>query len=113
MPIRMTRVAPVSLLVVSCAASLACTGLGLSAPSGNRDACERYVEHMNGLDACLGLTYEASNLCQEVDATPVDMAPFYDCLVAHSSCAGSDASLDLEQCEAPVLDLLALTTAPE
>ncbi len=100
----MSRLAPVPVFL----ALLACTGLGVRAP-GNRGACERYVEHMNGLEACLGLTYEIENLCQEVDATPVDMAPFYDCLVAHSSCDGADAKLDLDRCEPPVLDLVALT----
>ena len=100
----MSRLASVPLVL----ALMACTGLA-TPTSDNRGACERYVEHMNALEACLGLTYESSNLCQEVDSTPVDMAPFYDCLVAHSSCVGADAKLDLDRCEAPVLDLLALT----
>ena len=88
--------------------ALACSGV-VPATSGNRVACERYVAHMNGLEPCLGLRYEASNLCQEVDAAPVDMAPFYDCLVAHSRCEGADPKLELDRCEPPVLDLVALT----
>lgn len=87
---------------------LACTGV-FSATSGNRAACERYVAHMNGLSDCLGLRYEASNLCQGVDDAAVDMEPFYDCLVRHSRCDGPSARLELDRCEPPVLELIALT----
>lgn len=88
---------------------LACTGAFPLGASDNRAACARYVEHMNGLSECLGLVYDASNLCQEVDAAPVDMAPFYDCLVEHSSCDGGVAKLDLDACQAPVMELAAST----
>jgi hypothetical protein len=106
----MSRLASVPLVL----ALLACTGvIPPLAASDNRAACYRYVEHMNGLSECLGLTYDASNLCQEVDVAPVDMAPFYDCLVAHSRCEGDEAKLELEQCQAPVLGLVAATAPDE
>jgi hypothetical protein len=89
-------------------ALLACSGvMQLPAASENRAACVRYVDHMNELSECLGLVYDASNLCPGVDAEPVDMTPFYDCLVAHSSCEGGQPRLDVDGCEAPVSGLVA------
>jgi hypothetical protein len=92
------------------AAGLACSSLPVGR-SSNRVACERYVDHMNALEPCLGLRYDASNLCQEVDETAVDMGGWYECLLAHSACDGDRPRLDVDGCEPPVIDLEALADA--
>ena len=86
-------------------AALACTG-AWPIRSENRAACERYVEHMNALEPCLGVRYDASNLCQEVDETSVDLAAWYDCLLANSACEGTEPRLDVDGCLPPVVDLV-------
>lgn len=84
-------------------AVLACTSL--RPHSSNRAACEQYVQHMNALEPCLGVRYDASNLCQDVDRAGVDMAGWYECLLANSACDGTRPRLDVDGCAPPVLAL--------
>ena len=81
--------------------SLACSG-AVGGNSANREACERYVAHMNGLTPCLGLSYDADNLCTGVHLTQVDMSGYYDCLTARSSCSANEPVLELDSCVPPM-----------
>lgn len=71
----------------------------------NRRACEAYVEHMNTLETCMNITYDADNLCSGVDGAPVDMAPYYDCLRENSRCDGTEPVLSLDGCTPPVVSI--------
>ena len=72
------------------------------APSENRRACEAWVNHVNALEACMKVTYEADNYCDGLDRVPVDMRPWFTCLTAHTSCEGDDSHADFDACPAPV-----------
>ena len=86
-------------------AALAC-GFGPSTPEGqaNQAACERYVQTINALGACVEVTYDPSNLCEGSDALPAEMAAYYDCLRTTSHCEGSDAKIG-EGCTPPLVAL--------
>lgn len=93
--------------VVSCLGAVwvlgaACTGV-VGDPTGNRKACEEYVVHMNLLERCMGVRYDADNLCEGVERTPVDMTGYYECLRQHTSCDGEQARLDVDGCVPPLL----------
>lgn len=76
-----------------------------TADGANRQACEAYVAHMNTLESCMNITYQADNLCLGVDGAPVDMAPYYDCLRENSRCNGTEPELSLDQCNPPVVQI--------
>ena len=80
--------------------TLACTG-AVGGNAANRDACERYVAHMNTLTPCMGVHYDPDNLCSSVHQTTVDMTGYYDCLRQNSSCDGVEPVLDLDGCMPP------------
>jgi hypothetical protein len=89
-------------LGVSLLAVLACTGS--ATPGGNAanlEACQRYVAHMNTLTPCMGVSYDADNLCTAARATDIDMTAYYDCLREHASCRGTEPVLDLDTCPPP------------
>ncbi len=99
----------VALLVVA-AVALGCAGAwdqvrhakeGLL-PGDNRRACVMWVEHVNRLDACLQVTYEIDNLCAGVDDVPVDMAPWFRCLVDHTRCDGDRCLEEWDACPPPL-----------
>lgn len=71
-------------------------------PGDNRRACARWVEHVNGLDACLKVTYEVDNLCAGVDDVPVDLVPWFGCLVDHTRCDGDRSVEEWDACAPPV-----------
>lgn len=83
------------------AAALACAGA--FDPTGNRRACEAYVTHMNLLERCMGVRYEADNLCEGMERTPVDMTGYFQCLREHSACDGEQPRLEAESCVPPLL----------
>lgn len=66
---------------------------------GNKAACMRYVEHYNKLP-CLGGSFnlDAEATCGMVDATPVDMTGYYDCLVTNSTCDGAMPKIEITGC---------------
>ena len=106
----MTRRPSAALLaagVLGLGSALACTSL--RPRSDNVAACERYVAHVNTLEPCLGVRYDAANLCQDVDRTGADLGPWYECLVANSACDGTQPRLEVEGCHAPVIELAAVT----
>jgi hypothetical protein len=96
-----------SMVVVALIAgwSLACGLTGTPEQRANRDACEAYVDHMNGLTTCLGVSYDVDNICAGANDEPPAMREYYDCLRENSSCDGLDARLELDSCAAkqPIL----------
>ena len=102
-----------SLLICVCAVPvllLAGAGCGwlssLTTPRGaNREACEAYVAHMNTLQECMNISYDADNLCSGVDGAPVDMGPWYACLRENARCDGTEPVLSLEGCTPPLLSM--------
>ena len=100
----------VTLLAVAGGAALGCSGAwdevlqakeGLL-PGENRRACATWVAHVNDLDACLAVTYEVDNLCAGVDDVPVDLGPWFRCLIDHTRCDGARAAADWDACTPPV-----------
>ena len=93
--------------LVVVAALLGCAGTGPRSPSAatNRQACERYADHLNGLSACVGLVYDTDNLCEGTDLVPVDMVATYACLQAHTRCEGNRPILEADQCQLPLVAL--------
>jgi len=90
-------------LVLVGVSSLACTGL-LSTPEArdNKRACQAWVDHMNGLE-CLSLTYDEGEMCQGADASPADMATFFDCAREHARCEEGKLIDDLAGCRQPTM----------
>lgn len=87
--------------------TLACggTGEGVDLDGGSADnvaSCERYVDHMNGLE-CLDIEYSKEDMCSMLDMSPVDMSSYYDCLVENSSCDGEIPKIDTSSCTMPTL----------
>ena len=39
-------------------------------PTRQRAACQAWVEHVNGLEGCLHVTYDPDNLCRGVEEQP-------------------------------------------
>ncbi len=70
-------------------------------PGENRRACSTWVEHVNGLDQCLRVTYEDDNLCAGVDDAPAALAPWFECLIEHTACDGAEAKADWDACVPP------------
>lgn len=94
-------------LLFAAAAALACaTGGGGPTSSTNRDACERYAEHLNTLAPCVGLIYDPDNWCEGADQLPVDMTSYYDCLRTNATCEGTAAKIASDQCTPPLVQLL-------
>lgn len=83
--------------------SLACTGL-MSTPEArdNKRACQEWVDHMNGLE-CVSLTYDESEMCQGADASPADMALYFDCAREHSRCEEGQLINELAGCRQPTM----------
>ncbi len=93
------------LLLVGTLPAAGCEMLASLTPApagGNARHCRAYVQHVNELSPCLGLTYDAENFCEGVDHQPADLGPFYECLVAHTSCEGDEPSLTVEACSPPI-----------
>ncbi|MEQ1568360.1 MAG: hypothetical protein ABMA64_22175 [Myxococcota bacterium] len=88
--------------------ALACGG-GPSAATGrsadNASACAAYVERINGLGACVQVTYDPENLCGGVDELPPEMAAYYDCLRDRARCEADALTFGAEGCAAPVVSL--------
>lgn len=85
------------------ASSLGCTGL-LSSPEArdNARACQDWVDHMNHLE-CVSLTYDADEVCQGADASPADMASYFDCARAHARCEEGELVADVSGCRQPTM----------
>ncbi|MCA9492854.1 MAG: hypothetical protein KC621_23140 [Myxococcales bacterium] len=87
-------------------AGLGCSGTFSSAPEPvldhRRSACEAWVAHVNGLEGCLHVTYDADNLCQGVDEQPDEIVVWFQCLADHSSCDGGEPRFDPDSCPPPV-----------
>lgn len=87
--------------------ALACAGLPFrpGAPAGaglaSRQACEGYVDHVNGLPCMSGLNYDKVEMCGALELSPVDMTAYYECLVAGSTCDGTVPSIRIDACRAP------------
>lgn len=83
--------------------SLACAGV-LSTPEArdNARACQAWVDHMNGLE-CVALTYDETEMCQGADASPADMALYFDCAREHSQCEEGKLVSDLTGCRQPAM----------
>lgn len=90
-------------LGVTLAAALGCSGL-MDSPeaASNRAACQAWVDHMNGLE-CNLLTYDRSEMCQGADASPADMARYFDCVREHSRCDGGALISDVTDCQQPMM----------
>ena len=87
-------------------AGLGCSGMPMSAaPPPNREACERYAEHLNGLFDCVGLVYDSDNLCEGTDLVAVDLVPTYACLTEHTRCNGATVVLEADRCTLPLVAL--------
>lgn len=97
-------------LAVALAAGLACSGAVEQArlakeglmPGENRKACAAWVEHVNGLDACLGVVYETDNLCGGIDDVGVDMTPWFECLEVNTHCEADRPLTNWEACPPPL-----------
>lgn len=81
--------------------------VGQAAPPGarNRAACGEWVEHVNGLDACVSVTYDADNLCAGSESLPAEMAAYYRCLTKKAHCEGAEPRLTPEECVPPLVSL--------
>lgn len=89
-----------ALLALVGALSLACGGAGAPTGSDNEAACQRYVDHMNGLD-CVELTYDREEMCSTANLSPADMVPYWDCAREHSACDGDTPVIEIAQCRQP------------
>lgn len=102
-----------ALLAALGGAGFGCTGVWREAlhakegllPGHNRVACATWVSHVNALDECLSVTYEVDNLCVGVDEVPVDLEPWFRCLVEHTSCDGDRSTSNWDACAPPVRTL--------
>ena len=74
-------------------------------PTSNRQACERYADHLNELSECVGLVYDPNNLCEGADLVPADLIPTYDCLRANTRCDDGQPVLDAQKCQLPLVAL--------
>jgi hypothetical protein len=94
---------------------LGCTGgrSPFEPPSTNRQACEAYADHLNGLLPCVGLVYDSDNLCEGTDLVSADLTPTYDCLRANTRCEGDEAVLETENCPLPLVALEGPVAATE
>jgi hypothetical protein len=96
--------------VITVGACLACAGTVEQArlvkeglmPGENRKACAQWVEHVNGLDACLRVTYDLDNVCGGVDDVGADLVPWFQCLREHTACDGDVPAADWDSCPAPL-----------
>ncbi|MEO0603710.1 MAG: hypothetical protein AAF211_19890 [Myxococcota bacterium] len=70
--------------------------------AGNTKLCRDYVAHMNALEPCLGLRYDADNFCDGAENQRADLGPFYACLVANTSCNGGEPTMTIDGCAPPV-----------
>lgn len=78
------------------------SGLSRLVPDEKRSACEAWVEHVNGLEGCLHVTYDADNLCQGMTEQPDEIVGWFQCLADHSSCDGAEPRFDPDSCPPPV-----------
>ncbi len=85
------------------ALSLGCSGL-MATPEArdNARACQEWVDHMNGLE-CLALTYDSSEMCQGADASPAEMATYFDCAREHAHCEEGVLVADVSGCRQPTM----------
>lgn len=79
--------------------SLACATGGESVP--NLAACHAYVDHMNTLTPCMGVSYDKDNLCANMEQVTVDMTDWWECLRTNAACDGTEPLLNLDKCEPP------------
>ncbi len=85
------------------ALSAGCSGL-MATPEArdNARACQEWVDHMNGLE-CLALTYDSSEMCQGADASPAEMATYFDCAREHAHCEEGVLVADVSGCRQPTM----------
>ncbi|MEN0062943.1 MAG: hypothetical protein AAGA48_12390 [Myxococcota bacterium] len=70
---------------------------------GDVNLCRDYVAHMNGLESCLGLSYDPDNFCDGVQSG-VDWGPYYRCLVDNTTCNDAgQASMSYDDCAPPLV----------
>jgi len=81
-------------------------------PTGNEQLCRDYVDHMNELEPCLGLSYDAANFCMGADDQPVDLTSFYACLVSNTSCEGGTPTMTVDGCAPPVVTQVTPSAEP-
>ncbi len=86
---------------VACAGSpLFSNGSGANGIA-SRAACERYVDHMNGLPCMSGLNYDPVEMCGALELSAADMTPYYECLVRGCACQGEIPQIKIDSCRAP------------
>jgi len=79
---------------------------------GNLQLCRQFVTHMNDLEPCLGLSYDAANYCEGVEQQDADMSGFYACLESNTSCEDGAPRMTVDQCSPPVVSRIASPADP-
>lgn len=75
---------------------------GSAGAGSNVQLCRDYVAHMNELEPCLGLSYDADNFCDGLEGQQADLGPFYQCLVENTSCVDDQPTMTVEGCSPPL-----------